>query len=63
MILAIDIGNTNIVLGGIEENQLKFVARIATNAVKTEDEYATKIKSILALHKVDNKSVKGAIIS
>lgn len=63
MILAIDIGNTNIVLGGFEENQLKFVARIATNAVKTEDEYATKIKSILALHKVDNKSVKGAIIS
>lgn len=63
MILAIDIGNTNIVLGGFEEDSLKFVARIATNAVKTEDEYATKIKSILALHKVDNKAVKGAIIS
>ena len=63
MILAIDIGNTNIVIGGFEEDNLKFVARIATNAVKTEDEYATKIKSILVLHKVDNKAIKGAIIS
>ncbi|MBQ4527164.1 MAG: type III pantothenate kinase [Clostridia bacterium] len=63
MILAIDIGNTNIVLGGFIDNRLTFVARIATNAVKTEDEYATKIKSILALHEVDKASVKGAIIS
>lgn len=63
MILAIDIGNTNIVLGGFETDKLTFVARISTNAVKTEDEYATKIKSILALHEVDKTSVKGAIIS
>lgn len=63
MILAIDIGNTNIVLGGFMENELKFVARIATNASKTEDEYATKIKSILVLHEVDKAEVKGAIIS
>ncbi len=63
MVLAIDIGNTNIVLGGFSDDKLTFVARIATNANKTEDEYATKIKSILALHEVDKTSVKGAIIS
>ena len=63
MILAVDIGNTNIVLGGFSGNDLTFVARIATNANKTEDEYATKIKSILALHQVDKTEVKGAIIS
>ena len=63
MVLAIDIGNTNIVLGGFVEDRLEFVARIATNANKTEDEYATKIRSILALHNVDKASVKGAIIS
>ncbi len=63
MILAIDIGNTNIVLGGFMDNELKFVARIATNASKTEDEYATKIKSILVLHEVDKAEIKGAIIS
>ncbi|MBR2452781.1 MAG: type III pantothenate kinase [Clostridia bacterium] len=63
MILAIDIGNTNIVLGGFCDDELKFVARIATNPSKTEDEYATKIRSILALHDVDKSEIKGAIVS
>lgn len=63
MLLAIDIGNTNIVLGGFDGEEITFVARIATNAHKTEDEYATKIKSILALHEVDKTLVKGAIVS
>ncbi|MBQ2932931.1 MAG: type III pantothenate kinase [Clostridia bacterium] len=63
MLLAIDIGNTNIVLGGFVGDNLEFVARIATNANKTADEYATKIRSILALHNVDKSSVEGAIIS
>lgn len=63
MVLAVDIGNTNIVLGGFMGDDLKFVARIATNAAKTEDEYATKIKSILYLHEVDKTEISGAIIS
>lgn len=63
MILAIDIGNTNIVMGGFVDGELSFVTRIATNPNKTEDEYATKIKSILALHQVDKHDIEGAIIS
>lgn len=63
MVLTVDIGNTNIVLGGFIGDELKFVARIATNASKTEDEYATKIKSILFLHEVDKAEIKGAVIS
>ncbi|MBQ7120019.1 MAG: type III pantothenate kinase [Oscillospiraceae bacterium] len=63
MILAIDIGNTNIVLGGFSGDDLSFVARIATNPSKTEDEYATKIKSILELHNADRENIDGAIIS
>ena len=63
LILAIDIGNTNIVLGGFNNETLSFVARIATNANKTEDEYATKIQSILTLHSVDKSEIDGAIIS
>lgn len=63
MILAIDIGNTNIVLGGFLGDTLSFVARIATNASKTEDEYATKIGSILRLHGVEKATVQGAIIA
>ena len=63
MILAVDIGNTNIVFGGFEEDMLSFVVRISTDASKTEDEYASKIRSILSLHDVCPKQVTGAIIS
>lgn len=63
MILTIDIGNTNIVLGGFLDDTLSFVARIATNASKTEDEYATKIGSVLRLHGIDKATVQGAIIA
>ncbi len=62
MILAIDIGNTNIVLGGFRDDVLTFVARIATDSSKTEDEYAAKIGSILRLRGIDKATVQGAII-
>jgi type III pantothenate kinase len=63
MILTIDIGNTNIVIGGFSGDKLSFVARIATDASKTEDEYATKIRSVLTLHEVDRDGIEGAILS
>lgn len=63
MILAIDIGNTNIVFGGFLDDKLEFVARIETNVTKTEDEYATKILSVMELHRVQKSEIKGAIIS
>lgn len=63
MVLAIDIGNTNIVIGGFTEDKLTFVARIATCATETEDEYASKIKGVLAIHNVKKSTIKGAIIA
>ncbi len=63
MILAIDVGNTNIVIGGFENDSLVFVSRVASNSAITEDEYATKIKSVLSLHGVDEGLVTGAIVS
>ena len=63
MLLTIDIGNTNIVLGGFLDDKLMFTSRISTNARKTDSEYATKIKSILTLYEVDRNEVSGAIIS
>ncbi len=63
MLLAIDIGNTNIVLGGFDGDRLSFVSRISTNAHKTVDEYATKIKSILLLNEINPGSIDGVIIS
>lgn len=63
MILTIDIGNTNIVLGGFDDEKLRFISRISTNAKKTDAEYATKLKSILRLYGVDESEVSGAAIS
>lgn len=39
MLLAIDIGNSNVVMGGIRENQIVFQIRIATDPIKTSDQY------------------------
>lgn len=63
MVLTIDIGNTNITVGGFDGEELVFVARISTDDTKTEDEYASKLLNILAMHNVEKKSVKGAIIA
>ncbi len=63
MILAIDIGNTNIVIGGFKNDNLEFVTRFATNSSKTEDEYAFTLKSVLSIHGVNKSNIKGAIIS
>ncbi len=63
MVLAIDIGNTNIAIGGFVGDGLTFVARINTDTTKTSDEYASKLLNMLALHGVDRAEVKGAIIS
>ena len=63
MILAIDIGNTNIVIGKYEGDALKYVARIMTDAHKSESEYAVKIQNILSLDKSSVGNIEGAIIS
>ena len=47
MLLAIDIGNTNIVIGCIKDDQIMFKARIATDRTRTSDQYGVEIKNIL----------------
>lgn len=63
MILAIDIGNTNIVVGCCEKDSVSFVERISTNHTATELEYAISLKTILELYNIDFSSIDGAIIS
>lgn len=63
MILAIDIGNTNIALGGFSEDKLCFVARVSTDASKTSDEYASILLNTLSLYKVCPEAIEGAIVS
>lgn len=63
MLLAIDIGNTNIVIGGIRDDQIVFEARIATDHIKTSDQYGVDIKNILSLFNVNPCHIRDCIIS
>ena len=63
MILAVDIGNSNIVLGGIEGKTIAFEARIRTDSTKTSDEYCIDLKNILDIYGVSTENIEGAIIA
>ncbi|MBQ8587212.1 MAG: type III pantothenate kinase [Oscillospiraceae bacterium] len=63
MILAIDIGNTNIVLGCLEDSRILFEARMATDLVKTSDQYCAELKTMLSLFEVETQKIEGCIIS
>ena len=63
MILAIDIGNSNIVIGAIDGDAILFEARLRTDATKTSDEYCIDIKSILDINNLNSKTVEGVIIA
>ena len=63
MILTIDMGNTNIVIGGIDEKQTYFEERITTIHSRTSTEYALLIKDILDLHGIDKSQIEGSIVS
>lgn len=63
MLLAIDVGNTNIVLGCLEGEAIRFTARLATSRERTEDEYALLLGNILSLRGVEARSVDGAVVS
>lgn len=61
MILAVDVGNTNIVLGVMDGERLVCSGRLSTNTTETEIEYSMKLKAFLEIYGVS--SVDGAIIS
>ena len=63
MILAIDIGNTHIVMGCIENSQISYIARMTTDIKKTENEYAVQIKQLLEFQNINYTHFEGAIIS
>ena len=63
MILTIDIGNSNIVLGGVEGNDIRFEARLRTDATKTSDEYCIDLKMILEVYGVEKQDIEGSIIA
>lgn len=63
MILAIDIGNSNIVLGCIDGENILFRERISTDQSATDLQYASHIKMSLDMHDIKKEIIDGAIIS
>lgn len=63
MILTIDIGNSNIVLGAVEGSEICFEARLRTDATKTSDEYCIDLKMILDVYGVQPGDIEGSIIA
>ena len=63
MILAVDVGNTHIVFGCIEEGKILSTFRIRTDTKQTDMEYAVKFREILDISGVDSAKIDGAILS
>lgn len=63
MILAIDIGNTNIVIGCFDDNQIIFRERLSTNHTATVLEYVVTIKTAIEMNSIVKEEITGSIIS
>ena len=63
MILTIDIGNSNIVIGGVEDNEIVFEARLRTESTKTSDQYCVDLKMLMEIYGVRVSDIEGSIIA
>jgi len=63
MLLAIDVGNTNIVYGLFDGERLVHKFRVESARGRTADEYAVVLRSLLDMHGIDPRSVDAAIVA
>ena len=63
MILAIDIGNSMIAVGGVDGETIRFEGRLNTDRVKTSDQYCVELKMLLEIYGVSLEEIEGSIIS
>ncbi len=63
MLLAIDVGNTNITLGVFDEEKIVGTFRLNTGISRTSDEYGIVIGDIMELNKIPRDSIKNVIIA
>ena len=63
MLLVIDIGNTNTVIGVYEKENLKSKFRVATDLKKTSDELVATLFNMLAIKKIDVADIEDTIMS
>lgn len=63
MILAIDIGNTNISIGCIRNDEILFIERLSTDTSKTGLEYAISFKNVLEIYHLSAEEIEGTILA
>lgn len=63
MIFTIDIGNTNISFGLFDNDELVFVARLATERNRTDDQYALEFLSVFKMNDINVNIISGAVLS
>lgn len=63
MILTIDIGNSNIVIGCVDGEKILFRGRVNTDRVKTSDQYCIELKTLLEIYGLPLEQIEGSIIS
>ena len=62
MILAFDVGNTNIVIGTIEDGIIENIVRVHTDPQYTSAEYGIQLRQLTDFYDIDPKRIEGAII-
>ena len=63
MLLVIDIGNTNTVIGIYDKENLKARFRVATDLKSTSDQLVATLFNMFLIHEIDIKNIKDTIIS
>ncbi|MFI3142096.1 MAG: type III pantothenate kinase [Clostridia bacterium] len=63
MLLAIDMGNTNITLGVYKDDKLQLVSRVYTSRKRTSEQYAVEFLQLFRLNSIDPERFSGAILS
>ena len=63
MVLVVDIGNSNIVIGGVCGTDILFEARLRTEATKTSDQYCIDLKILLDVYKINCDDIEGTIVA
>ena len=63
MLLAVDIGNSNVSLGVFQGEALRMRAKVSVHTRRSADEYAAVFYDLLRLHGLDRGAVDGCILS
>lgn len=63
MLLALDVGNTNVTIGVFEGDEVRATWRIATDLERLADEYAVTILGLLGTGNIDTRSIEEAVMA